>query len=227
MRTPTHEQFLVWIADESEAFAATITPDALDAHVPGCPEWSLRDLAWRLGRVQRFWAGGVRVGRDVEPGEFDETTPGPRDASELAAWMRASTSDMLDALRTTPPETPVWTWWKGDRTVGAIARHQVQEAAVHRWDAQSAVGTPAPLEAAIADDGVGEFLTVHREWRGTAPVEFRATDTGSSFSAGEPPTVTVRATASDLVLLLHRRITTDEVEVEGDRGALDKFLVDV
>ena len=43
--------------------------------------------------------------------------------------------------------TPAWVWWRDDRTVGAIARHQVQEAAVHRWDAQSAVGTPEPLAA--------------------------------------------------------------------------------
>jgi uncharacterized protein (TIGR03083 family) len=221
------EQFLVWIADESEAFAATITPGALDARVPGCPDWSLRELVWHLGRVQRFWAGDVRVGQDIEPAEFDEAAPGPSDAAELAAWMRASTSDLLDALRTTPPVTPAWTWWKGDRTVGAIARHQVQEAVVHRWDAQSAIGTPAPIDAAIADDGVGEFLAVNGEWRGTAPVEFRATDTGSLFSAGEQATVAVRATASDIVLLLHRRISADAVEVDGDRAALDKFLVAV
>jgi uncharacterized protein (TIGR03083 family) len=221
------DQLLVWIADESEAFAATITPDALDARVPGCPEWSLRELAWHLGRVQRFWASDVRVGQDVEPGEFDEAAPGPSDAAELAAWMRASTSDLLDALRTTPPSTPAWTWWQGDRTAGAIARHQVQEAVVHRWDAQSSVGTPASIDTAIADDGVDEFLAVNRQWRGTAPIEFRATDTGSSFSAGEPAIVTVRATASDLVLLLHRRITPDTVEVEGDRAALVKFLVAV
>jgi uncharacterized protein (TIGR03083 family) len=219
-------EHLVWIADESEAFAATITPDALDDRVPGCPDWSLRDLVVHLGRVQRFWASDVRVGADVEPTAFDTEAPGPS-AEELGAWMRAATSDLLEALRTTPPETPAWTWWKGDRTAGAIARHQVQEAAVHRWDAQSAVGAPAPLDGAIADDGVAEFLAVNREWRGTAPIEFRATDTGSSFSAGEAATVTVRASASDLVLLLHRRIHVDAVEVEGDRAVLDKFLVEV
>jgi uncharacterized protein (TIGR03083 family) len=220
------EQFLEWIAGESEAFAATITRDALDARVPGCPEWALRDLVEHLGRVQRFWAGDVRVGADVEPTEFDTEPPGPS-AQEVAAWMRASTSDLLDALRTTPPSTPAWTWWKGDRTARAIARHQVQEVAVHRWDAQSAVGTPAPLEAAIADDGVSEFLAVNGEFRGPAPFEFRATDTESSFSAGEPATATVRAVASDLVLLLHRRISVDAVEVEGDRAALERFLVAV
>jgi uncharacterized protein (TIGR03083 family) len=221
------DQNLVWIADESEAFAATITPDALDARVPGCPEWALRDLVGHLGRVQRFWARTVRVGADVEPEEFDETSPGPSDPAELAAWMHASTTELLDALRAMPPETPAWTWWQGTRTVGAIARHQVQEAAVHRWDAQSAIGTPQSILAEVADDGVAEFLTVNQSWRGDAPIDFRATDTGSIFNAGEPAAATAEATASDLVLLLHQRIAIDAVTVTGDRAALEKFLIAV
>jgi hypothetical protein len=34
----------------------------------------------------------------------------------------------------------------------------------------------------------------------------------------------VHATASDLVLLLYGRVSADDVEVDGDRAALDAFL---
>jgi uncharacterized protein (TIGR03083 family) len=127
--------------------------------VPGCPDWALRDLAHHLGRVQRFWATTVRVGADVDPTRpADETLPTGN--AELAAWMRASTVDLLDALRAAPADQPAWVWWRDVRTAGAIAGHQVKEAAVHRWDGQSAVGAPEPLGAAVADGGVEEFLWI-------------------------------------------------------------------
>ena len=126
-------------------------------------------------------------------------------------------------------DTPAWTWWKEDRTVGAIARHQVQEAAVHRWDAQlAAAGRPDPLPAKIADDGVDEFLWIARQMRGPEPIEFRATDTGNALSAGrDEPVVTVSATASELVLLLYGRVTQNEIAVEGDSKVLEAFLLPI
>jgi uncharacterized protein (TIGR03083 family) len=215
--------FLDWIERESETFASVLDTGDLAARVPGCPDWALRDLAAHLGRVQRFWAGVVRAGADVEP-SFPERATGPTDA-ELADWLRASTPEMLDALRAAPPEQPAWVWWRDNRTVGAIARHQVQEVAVHRWDAQSAVGTPQPLAPAVADDGVDEFLGIARQLREPAPITLMATDSGRSFPASDAPAdVTVSASASDLVLLLYRRIAVDQVKVDGDRAALDAFL---
>jgi uncharacterized protein (TIGR03083 family) len=214
-----------WLARESEEFASVVDAGRLDSRVPGCPDWTLRSLAWHLGRVQQFWAMVIRAGADVEPASFDEGKPDPSDAPELAAWMRASTQDLLDALHTHAPEQPAWTWWRDDRTVGAIARHQVQEAAVHRWDAQSAVGTPLPLDPSVADDGVGEFVGIARQLRPPAPITFVATDTERSFPASSPPfTVTVSATASDLVLLLYGRVAPADVRVDGDRSVLSGFL---
>ena len=101
--------------------------------------------------------------------------------------MRTSTQELLDALRTTSFATPAWTWWIENRTVGAIARHQVQEAAVHRWDAQSAIAPPEPLAPEIAEDGVDEFLWIARQLRGPAPIVFVATDSGRSFPASDRP----------------------------------------
>ena len=217
---------LGFIATESAAAAATIAPASLEAKVPSCPDWSLAQLIWHLGRVQRFWASTVRAG-DVAP-EFPEEESGPARADELEAWFRASTRELLDALREVSWDAPAWVWWKDDRTVGAIARHQVQEAAVHRWDAQHAVGSAEPLPTPAAVDGVDEFLWITRQLRGPEPIAFHATDTGDAFMAGPgAPLATASASASDLVLLLYGRVTADEVAVAGDRTKLDAFLIPI
>ena len=216
--------FTDWIARESEAFAAVVDTGDLDTRVPSCPDWALRDLVAHLGRVQRFWAATVRKGVDVDPTRPAEETL-PTGTVELAGWMRVCTGELLDAVRAAPPEQPAWVWWRDDRTAGAIARHQVQEAAVHRWDAQSAAGAPEPLALPIADDGVDEFVWIARQLRDPAPITLRAIDSGRTFPVSDvPPVVTVSATASDLVLMLYRRITADAVQVDGDRAVLDAFL---
>ena len=223
--------FLAWIERDSETFASVLAGGDLDARVPGCPDWALRDLAAHLGRVQRFWAAVVRVGADTKPAH-PEINP-PADGPALADWMRAASHYLLDALRTTDPATPAWVWWRDDRTVGAIARHQVQEAAVHRWDAQSAVGEPEPIAQGAADDGIDEFVWISRQLRDPAPILLVATDSGRSFPVADPAvcdgpsTVTVSASASDLVLLLHGRIGPAAVRVDGNRAVLDAFLVPV
>jgi uncharacterized protein (TIGR03083 family) len=219
------DDILGFIETESAAAAATITAANLDARVPSCPDWSLAELLGHLGRAQRVWAHAVRVGatdRQPPPAE-----PVPDEAGELDAWFRASTRELLDALHDVPWETPAWTWWNDDRTVGAIARHQVQEAAVHRWDSQlAATGTPDPLPAELANDGVDEFLWISRQLRGQEPIAFHATDGGTTFTAGDQePVVTASATASDLVLLLYSRLTPSDVQVTGNSEALDAFLV--
>ena len=217
---------LGFIERESAAAAATIAAASLEDRVPSCPDWSLAELIWHLGRVQRFWASAVRAG-DVEP-EFPPEEPGPSQADELDAWFRASTRELLDALREMPWDAPAWVWWKDDRTVGAIARHQVQEVAVHRWDAQRAVGSAEPLPTPAAVDGVDEFLWITRQLRGPEPIAFHATDTGDTFMAGPgAPLATASASASDLVLLLYGRVTADEVAVAGDRAKLDAFLIPI
>jgi uncharacterized protein (TIGR03083 family) len=219
--------FLDSIASESEAFAATIRADTLDRRIPGCPDWALRDLVRHLGRVQQFWSTVVRGGVDEQP-DFDEAEPGPMDAGPLAAWMRESTRELLEALRAAAPDTPAWTWWKEPRTAGAIGRHQVQEATVHRWDAQSALGAPDPLPVALADDGVAEFLEIARQMRSPTPIAFEATDTGRRFTLSEgEPAVTVSAPSGDLVLLLYKRLSPEVVRVDGDRAALDEFLAPI
>jgi hypothetical protein len=47
------------IEDRSAALRAAASDGDLDSRVPGCPDWSVRDLIAHLGEVQRFWAAVV------------------------------------------------------------------------------------------------------------------------------------------------------------------------
>lgn len=201
---------------------AAVAAGGVTAAVPGCPGWTVRELVRHLGTVQRFWAAAVRAG-GAEPAE-----PADPEPADLAGWYRAAVADLADALRAVPAETPCWTWWGDPATVGAVARHQVQEAAVHRWDAESAVGSPGPIDADVAADGVGEFLSIMlgREADNLpGAVELAAVDTGGIWAAG-PGLIgaRVRATASELVLLLYRRIPAGAVDIAGDRALVDALL---
>src|SRR5262249_42503921 len=78
------------------------------------------------------------------------------------ACFAASVRELLDALREAGPDRGCWTWWgasQAPQTSGAVARHQLQQFAVHTYDAQVTVGTPQPLPGDVALDGVDEFLT--------------------------------------------------------------------
>ncbi len=151
------------IDERSVAFrAAVASAPSLDAQVPTCPEWTVRDLVEHLGGVHRRWAANVAAGpADGPSGTVPEA---PKEPKALLAWSAESTEQLLRTLREFGPDRDCWTWWGGSQspqTSGAVARHQVQEASVHTYDAQITLGAsqaqPLPEEAAL--DGVDEFLS--------------------------------------------------------------------
>jgi uncharacterized protein (TIGR03083 family) len=207
----------------------------LDARVPPCPDWNLRDLIHHLGHVQRFWATNLLAKDPSEPLQVDAPAPGD---AELATWMRAGTDALVAALVDVGDNSPCWTWWGEPLTSGTVGRHQVQEAAVHRWDAESAVGVPAPLGPDVAHDGVAEFFTVMGQWLSAAAgsVAFVSADTGGRWTAADPTreadstqdpdnvVATVRGTASDLVLFLYGRVPMEALEIAGDNDLVRSVL---
>ena len=60
---------------------------------------------------------------------------------------------------------------------------QAIEAAVHRWDAENAVGAARPLDAAIAADAVGQTFEVMAPMRRTVERRRQGTASGSCSSA--------------------------------------------
>ncbi|WP_433829550.1 maleylpyruvate isomerase family mycothiol-dependent enzyme [Actinoplanes sp. CA-015351] len=235
--TPPFPELLSLI--ESRSAALREAADDLTAPVAGCPGWSVRDLVLHLGHVHRFWASAARAGDPSAPPPRDSAVPG----GDLLDWSAESTGLLLEALRAAGPEAPSWAWWPesaAPHTVRAVARHQVQEAAVHAFDAQEALGKPEPLPAAIAVDGVGEFLEVPLRSLGAWPhrparIEFQALE-GPSWTvdlspagvtvgpaASGDPVTRLQGKASELVLALYRRIELTDIRVDGDREVADQL----
>jgi uncharacterized protein (TIGR03083 family) len=154
---------LLRLMDErSTAFrAAVAAAPSLDVRVPTCPEWTLFDLVQHLGDGRRKWAAIVAAGPAEGPPAMSAPVA-PREREALLAWFAASTAELLAALRQAGPDRGCWTWWgpsQSPQTTGAVARHQLQQVAVHTYDAQVAVGASQPLPDEVALDGVDEFLT--------------------------------------------------------------------
>ena len=243
MTNPTFTEWLTLIEDRSAALRAGAGEAGLTARVPGCPDWSVRDLVAHLGEVQRFWAAAVAAGpADGPPGEDQlDRTPG----DDLLAWSAGSTQTLLEALRAAGPDRPCWTWWSesgAPMTSGAVARHQVQEAGVHAFDALEAAGRAQALPAEVAADGIGEFLTVGLASRGPWPhrpgtVALTAANgpdwlvslSGEGARASEQggaaqPDARLRGTASDLVLALYGRHLAGDLAVDGDQELASQLL---
>jgi uncharacterized protein (TIGR03083 family) len=238
---------LLRLLDErSAAFRAVVAaaPD-LDAPVPTCPGWTLRDLAQHISDGRRRWATIVAAGpADAPPPKGGPAVPRERDA--LVAWLAESSEQLATALREAGPDRACWTWWdrsKSPQTSGAVARHQVQELAVHTYDAQVAVGDPQPLPVDVALDGVEEFLSTSCAGTYAWPyepctVEYQTTEGPAwrlSLSSDEvgltrrstPGTdagASIRGTAGELVLVLYDRLAVDALKVEGDRRLFDLLI---
>ena len=244
-KTPEFPALLRLIDERSAAFrAAVAAAPSLDLTVPTCPEWTLSDLARHLSQGRRAWAATVAAG----PGATGKSVPpdDPVPARAREAWparLAESTRELLDALREAGPDRGCWTWWGASQspsTCGAVARHQLQEIAVHTYDAQLVLGAPRPLPDEVALDGVEEFLSTCCATTSAWPHEptafdFQATEgrswrltvdgDGARFtrllSPGTAAGATVRGTASDLVLYLYDRISVDSLDLDGDGGLLD------
>ena len=251
-KTLEFSDLLRLIDERATAFRAVIaSAPSLDVQVPTCPEWTLFDLAQHLGQGRRFRAATIAAGpADAPPAEAvaESTVPAPRERDELLAWSAATTQELLDVLLAADPDGSCWTGWGSTQltdTVGSLARLQLLEIAVHTYDAQVAVGTPQPLPAEVALDGVEEDLfisffttsawphkptafdfhaTEGRSWRLT--VDGNGARTTRLPAAGQDPDaagLSIRGTASDLVLYSYQRISVDSLQLDGDLELLDLF----
>jgi uncharacterized protein (TIGR03083 family) len=217
------DQIIDTIAAESRRLSDAVESLDLEARVPSTPEWSVRDLAHHIGEVQWYWAENVRA-QNADERSGAALTAFPED-SDLLSWLGWCTYSLLSALREAGPDAPCWAWWPSPHTSGAVGRHQAQEAAVHRWDAEGVTGSAAPLPASLASDGVPEFVEIMIGSDLTVlpgAVTLTAVDTGASWrvagaAAESSKRVSeLRAPASDLVLMLYRRLPVPDDAVEGD-----------
>jgi uncharacterized protein (TIGR03083 family) len=221
------------------------------APVPTCPEWTMTRLAEHVGRAHR-WAGMLVIRRALAPISSREAPDRrmPEAEPQRSGWLAAGAADLVAAVRDAGPDTPVWTW-TDERSAGFWARRMVHETAVHRADAELALGRDVELSPDLAADGISEWLTILPFARDTTrdalagngeTLHLHATDDGLG-PAGEwliqrtpqgpvwehghgKGDAAIRAAATDLLLVLLRRKPLDDprVEVLGDRAVADHWL---
>lgn len=230
------DRYLTLLRADGDALAAAAAKD-LAAHVPSCPEWDVAELVRHTSEVHRHKAATIRAERTP----WDKREEGPKDPAEILEWYRAGLDDLHGLLSTTDENQPANTWGTGN-TVGWWVRRMAQETAVHRWDAENAVGDAAPIDPELASDGIDEFLGEFvpgeaAEWTGPAgTIHFHCTDVDGEWTVtlepGKVPTyetghskgdAAVRGAASDVLLFVWRRAGSDAVEILGDTKLADAF----
>ncbi|GGJ07481.1 maleylpyruvate isomerase family mycothiol-dependent enzyme [Streptomyces brasiliensis] len=150
--------FLQTLDREGRLLAAAAERAGTGAEVPSCPRWQVRDLLRHTGSVHHWATGFVAEGHTAPRpmGELPDL-----DGDELVAWYRDSHRRLLDTLAGAPADLDCWTFHPAPSPspLAFWTRRQAHETTVHRHDAESAgVGTPSPVAADFAVDGIDELL---------------------------------------------------------------------
>ncbi|KAA1249812.1 maleylpyruvate isomerase family mycothiol-dependent enzyme [Mycobacterium simiae] len=238
--------------EQIRTFGELIRNGDQSAPVPTCPDWNLGQLFRHVGRGDRWAAQIVRDQLDtfLDPRAVAAGTP-PPDPAEAISWLHDGAQHLVDAVKQTGADTPVWTFL-GPRPAGWWVRRRLHEVAVHRADAAIAAGSDFMLEPDVAADAISEFLERIAIQAGSdgAPLPLEAGDTlhvhatdPGLGAAGEwtvgvdegriawshqhgKGTVALRGGAVELLLAMVRRvlITDTGLEVFGDDVVWQKWL---
>jgi uncharacterized protein (TIGR03083 family) len=231
-------EFIDALARDSAAFVEACEAAGLTTVVASCPGWTVADLVWHLTEVHDFWKTVVAEGLS----DWHDYKQPPRpDDEALARMYRTGRAELLTALSEADPATPVWTW-SPDKTAGFVIRRMSQETAVHLWDAREAAGTPAPIDALMASDGIDEFLTyfladpaegaaavggsVHLHC-GDVPGEWTVREEADGFAVAREHSkgdCAIRGSASDILLTLWRRLPLSTCDIVGDADVAARFV---
>ncbi len=128
----------------------------LDADVPACPGWRVRDVVDHIGMVYGHKIVALETGRRPEPGEWQ----GPPVGEDEVQWCHSLLHRLATDLGRMAPDAPAWTWWDEDQTAGFWQRRMALETVVHRVDVESAVGARTPIPDDLALDGIDEVLRI-------------------------------------------------------------------
>jgi uncharacterized protein (TIGR03083 family) len=162
---------------------------------------------------------------------------------DLLTEYRAGLDELISVLSSLDPARSCWTW-AGIQDVAWVIRRMAHETAVHAWDGHCAAGVTSELDAALASDGIDEFVHVmvrNNMGEGEGPlsgsVHIHCTDVDGEWLI--VPTETsdvvvtrehskgdcaIRGSASSLLLGLWRRVPMSSLEVIGSSEVAAQFL---
>lgn len=223
------------------AFAHDLGRLAPNTPVPTCPGWVVRDLALHLGdvhrRIRRYVVEQRHERIPSDPAELAQVTD-----AELPTWFRTGVDQLVQGLRSAPPELDCYVLYPAAQPRHMWARRMAHETAVHDLDLAAAAGRDRRLSVEVAVDGIDEVLTgiARPGHRPTAPAPFATLiapdDAGERWlvqtgTEGDYRVVRDEG-AADLRLsgpaellyrLLWNRSDASEVRIEGDAGLVSHW----
>ena len=142
-----------WLADAAERAG-------LDATVPPCAPWQVKDLLRHTGYVHRWAARHITECPDqiIDGPPEEEILRGGADDARLLAWFRDGHAALTQTLATADPAVACATFMPAPSPLAFWARRQAHETAIHRADADSAVGATPEYEPGFAADGIDELI---------------------------------------------------------------------
>jgi len=224
---------LQWFQENIEFFDS-IDEEQLSIQIPNCPGWTLIDLLKHLS----FGLGVCYpIAAAAPPAANAEAVFANADRSsvdaqgrEAVAAFRANMAKCLSLLSQMDPEVACWTY-AGPGTVSFWIRRAAAETAIHRYDAEVALGISRQLAQDRADDGIDEALEFALPFASrkigapSSALHIKSTDSPliRSIGSGEPAATLVGDSYS-LLLKLWGRDPLNEVEVQGDKTTATDWL---
>lgn len=240
------DSYVAAITSDTEALASIAETAPLDSPIVACPGWNLERLSTHTGAVQRWATAALTLGRSPGADEVGGRDPG---GGPIGPWLRDGGARLVDALTAGAPDEPTWHPFPAEQRRWVWARRMANETMIHRWDAESAVGTPTPIDPRRAADGLTEYLELgvprilEREQLPTpgASLHLHCTDDtldegdGEWIVWGEDGTYRMEAThrkgdaalrgpAEALLLVMLGRADLRTVDLVGDEAAADAWL---
>lgn len=235
------DEHIAAIARNADRLAAEAATAGLDAPVPTCPDWVVRDVVGHLGGVHR-WAASIVADGCAQPPDGPLEQP-PAD-DELLDWFRAGHEHLVKTLSAADDTLDCWAFLPAPFPRAFWARRQAHETAIHAADVASANGTLLDFGTALAVDGIDELLLGFFARRGgklladpTITLAVRATDgaptdgwtmrigpQGREVDRGDAHgDLLISGPASDVYQLLWNRRDAGGLELEGDEKVLDTW----
>ncbi len=240
MSALSSSEYLRLLREESSRLRS-VRPDDLGLTIPHIEGWTVGAVIGHTGWVARYVALALAASPDQPPRRGD--VPEPPIGEEVIDWFAEGIDRLLEIFETFDPTIVVPTF-TGPQPGGWWLRRLSQEVSMHRWDVESASGSPRPIDQALAVDGIDEVFETFAPTRlsfetlaGNGEVmHLHATDveegewlvtfepTEISWTRGhDKGAVAARGPVSDLLLLLWSRLPPSRLELFGDAGLLDRW----
>jgi uncharacterized protein (TIGR03083 family) len=173
-------EYIGHVAAEGKRFADTADGADLGIEIPACAGWDMRELVRHLGLIHLWAAANVAYPQDelLDPddlpdlaGHWPELAADWPDDTDLVAWYRSTLDNLVRVLDSAPPDHQCATFLPAPTPLTMWSRRQASEIAIHRFDAEAALGLLSSFEPRFATDMLDELLSGFAPRKREIPVD--------------------------------------------------------